>query len=141
MFKKIVWATDGSDAADKALLYVEGLAKQDSASVEVVHVVEYLVGGHLVEPLQVDEPELQQKFEQQVEQLKSAGIDAQLKVVPGLQRVAAHAIAETAQEDGADLIVVGTHGHSALGSLMLGSVTQRLLHIAHCPVFAVPVHD
>ena len=141
MFKKIVWATDGSDAADKALLYVEGLAKQDGASVEVVHVVEYLVGGKLVEPLQVDEPELQQKFEQQVEQLKSAGIDAQLKVVPGLQRVAAHAIAETAQEDGADLIVVGTHGHSALGSLMLGSVTQRLLHIAHCPVFAVPVHD
>jgi nucleotide-binding universal stress UspA family protein len=141
MFKKIVWATDGSDAADKALLYVEGLAKQDSASVEVVHVVEYLVGGHLVEPLQVDEPELQQKFEQQVEQLKSAGIDAELKVVPGLQRVAAHAIAETAQEDGADLIVVGTRGHSALGSLVIGSVTQRLLHISNCPVFAVPVHD
>jgi nucleotide-binding universal stress UspA family protein len=52
--------------------------------------------------------------------------------------VAAHAIAEAAEKDGADLIVVGTRGHSALGGLLRGSVTQRLLHLAPCPVLAVP---
>jgi nucleotide-binding universal stress UspA family protein len=38
----------------------------------------------------------------------------------------------------ADLIIVGTRGHTALGGLMLGSVTQRLLHIGKCPVLAIP---
>ena len=51
---------------------------------------------------------------------------------------AAHTIAEEAKEAGADLIVVGTRGHTALAGLLLGSVTQRLLHIAPCPVLAVP---
>ena len=36
------------------------------------------------------------------------------------------------------MIVVGTRGHTAIGGLLLGSVTQRLLHIGTCPVLAVP---
>jgi nucleotide-binding universal stress UspA family protein len=39
---------------------------------------------------------------------------------------------------GADVVVVGTRGHTAIGGLLLGSVTQRLLHVAPCPVLAVP---
>lgn len=47
-------------------------------------------------------------------------------------------IAERARELGADAIVVGTRGHGPVAGLLLGSVTQRLLHIAECPVLAVP---
>jgi nucleotide-binding universal stress UspA family protein len=50
----------------------------------------------------------------------------------------ANRILEIVGDVGADLIVVGTHGHSALGTVVLGSVTQRLLHAGHCPVLAVP---
>jgi nucleotide-binding universal stress UspA family protein len=51
---------------------------------------------------------------------------------------AAHAIADVAAEAEGDVIVVGTRGHTAFSGLLLGSVTQRLLHIAPCPVLAVP---
>ena len=138
MFNKIIWATDGSDSADKALPVVQRLASEGGASVEVVHVVEHLVGpGAGGEPLHADEPEIKAKLEKQVEGL---GGNATLNVVAGRQRIAAHAIAEAAKEAGADLIVVGTRGHTAVGSLVLGSVTQRLLHIAPCAVLAVPDH-
>jgi nucleotide-binding universal stress UspA family protein len=50
----------------------------------------------------------------------------------------AHVIADIAKNNGSDLIVLGTRGHSAVAGLLLGSVTQRLLHIAPCPVLAVP---
>lgn len=50
----------------------------------------------------------------------------------------AHAIEDVAAEAGADLIVTGTPGHSPVAGLLLGSVTQRLLHIARRPVLAVP---
>ena len=50
----------------------------------------------------------------------------------------AHSIDEIADEVGADLIVVGTRGHSPVAGLLLGSVTQRLLHIASQPILAIP---
>jgi hypothetical protein len=50
----------------------------------------------------------------------------------------AHEIADVAREVGADLIVIGTRGHTPIAGLSLGSVTLRLLHVAPCPVLAVP---
>jgi nucleotide-binding universal stress UspA family protein len=46
--------------------------------------------------------------------------------------------AAVARDTPADVIVVGTRGHGRVAGLLLGSVTQRLLHIAPCPILAVP---
>jgi nucleotide-binding universal stress UspA family protein len=54
---------------------------------------------------------------------------------------AARVVADIAHEDDADVIVVGTRGHSPLVGALVGSVTQRLLHIAPCPVIAVPTGE
>jgi nucleotide-binding universal stress UspA family protein len=139
MFKKIIWATDGSASAYRALPYAKELARQDDTSLLVVHAVENYAGSRAAGlPVYVDDEEMQARIEQQVAELQAEGIDAELKVVTGLGIRPAHAIAEVAKEAGADLIVTGTRGHTALGGLLLGSVTQRLLHIAPCPVLAVP---
>jgi universal stress protein A len=50
---------------------------------------------------------------------------------------AARAIAERAINSGADLIVMGTHGRSGVAHLVLGSVAERVLRIAPCPVLVV----
>lgn len=139
MFKKIVWATDGSASAQRALPYAKGLAQQDGASLVVVHAVETYAGSRAAGlPLYVEEEAMQKRVEAQVAELQAEGIDAELKMVTGLGTRAAHAISDAAEEAGADLIVTGTRGHTSLGGLLLGSVTQRLLHIAQCPVLAVP---
>ena len=47
-------------------------------------------------------------------------------------------IADAAAREGADVIVTGTRGHTALAGVIVGSVAQRLLHVAPCPVLVIP---
>jgi nucleotide-binding universal stress UspA family protein len=141
MFKKIVWATDGSDAADEALPYVKELASEHRATVVVCHSILTMVaaGAHGAPLAVIDEDEIKTKLGGQVDELGAAGIDAELKLVGGdTLRGAAHDIVRVADADGGDLIVAATRGHTALGGLLLGSVTQRLLHLAKCPVLIIP---
>jgi nucleotide-binding universal stress UspA family protein len=138
MFKTIVWATDGSDSADLALPYVKSLAAQDGAEVVVVNSEEVFVGRAGGYPVRADQADLQVKIEQQVEELKSDGLNARFELVSRHTGGAAHAVAEAAAAARADLIVVGTRGHTPVAGLLLGSVTQRLLHISPCPVLTIP---
>lgn len=140
MFKQILWATDGSEFADRALELAKSLASQDGASLVVLHSIEHLAGpgARGAFPEAADEDERQQKISAQVKELSEAGLNVRLQLIHGGTTGAAHTIAAAAKEAGADLIVVGTRGHTALAGLLLGSVTQRLLHIAPCPVLAVP---
>ncbi len=138
MFRTIIWATDGSETADRALPYAKELAAGVDGRLIVVHSKELLVGRASGYPVLADEEDVETKIEGQVEQLQEEGIDASFRLVSGSVSHAAHMISDAAREAEADLIVVGTRGHTAIAGLLLGSVTQRLLHIAPCSVLAVP---
>jgi nucleotide-binding universal stress UspA family protein len=139
MFKTILWATDGSATADRALPYAKSLAEGEGKRLIAVHCRELLIGGRASGyPLLADDDELQEKILRQVEEARAEGLDATAEVISAAAPGAAHVIADAAREIGADVIVVGTRGHAPVAGLLVGSVTQRLLHVAPCPVFAVP---
>jgi nucleotide-binding universal stress UspA family protein len=138
VFNTIVWATDGSEAADRALPYAKALAAAHDAALVVVHSKEVFVGRAGGYPVLADEEELEAKIQGQVDEARKEGLNATFNVIRGAAPGAAHMIADVARELGADVIVVGTRGHAPVAGLLLGSVTQRLLHIAPCPVLAVP---
>jgi nucleotide-binding universal stress UspA family protein len=138
MFRTIIWATDGSEAADEALPYAKALATGEGRKLVVVHSREIYVGRGGSYPVLADEADLEHKIRGQVHALGDEGVDGSFRLVSGAVPGAAHMIADVAREVGADVIVVGTRGHGPVAGLLLGSVTQRLLHIAPCPVLAVP---
>jgi nucleotide-binding universal stress UspA family protein len=139
MFKKVVWATDGSELAERALPFALGLASGDVAELIAVHVKELLVGRAGGYPLRADEPEIERQLETSVAELRERGVPARLVVITTGGAGTAASIAEAADAYGADVIVVGTHGRGAIAGTVLGSVARQLLHKAHQPVLAVPV--
>jgi nucleotide-binding universal stress UspA family protein len=139
MFKTIFWATDGSENADRSLAYAKALAAGEGASLVALHVVQRITNSRATGlTANVDEGHVKEGVRKIVDELRAEGLDASLKVVDELGPQPAHLIADAARELDADVIVMGTRGHSAIGGLLLGSVTQRLLHVAPCPVLAVP---
>jgi nucleotide-binding universal stress UspA family protein len=141
MFKVIVWATDGSPAAERALPLARWLAKSSGARLVVAHIDELVFGRAGGMRVHADEEAVLDRIRARVEELVEAGIETQLEVGKVTSLGTAHVIAEIAENAGADLIVAGTRGHGPVAGLLLGSVTHRLLHIAHCPVLAVPPQD
>jgi nucleotide-binding universal stress UspA family protein len=137
MFETIVWATDGSELADNALVQVRELAEIHGSRIVVVHANEVLTGRAGGAPVLADEPDIREKLESQVEELRAAGFDAELEVCTGTEHVAT-LVERAAWTVDADLIVVGTHGRGAIATAVMGSVARGLCHTSHRPVLVVP---
>lgn len=139
MFDTIVWASDGSVRDDRSLPVVREICECYSSSLRIVHVVERLPAAscpgldvHACEDRTVD------KLKARCSALRRHGISASLHVVRGSLGQTADHIAEIAAAGDAQLIIAGARGRSAWAGAMLGSVTQRLLAVAPCPVLVIP---
>jgi nucleotide-binding universal stress UspA family protein len=137
MSKTIVLGLDGSPDSVRAIPYAVDAAGPDG-KVVVVHVRELLVGRAGGMPLIANEDEIEADVRRQVDDLKARGVPAELHVIPAVAGGPANVIADVAHKEGADVIVIGTRGHRQIASLVVGSVTHRLLHMTPCPVLAIP---
>lgn len=137
MFETIVWATDGSDLADGALEHVRKLAEVHGSRIVAVHANELLQGRFGGASLLADEPDIREKLESQLGELRSDGFDASLEIRTGSQD-AATPVEGAAQDYEAELIVVGTHGRGGVAAALMGSVARSLCHTAQRPVLVVP---
>jgi nucleotide-binding universal stress UspA family protein len=139
MFKTVVWATDGSESADAALAYAKSLVAESKGTLVVVHAEEHIYGGRAGGyPVLADSAEIEAKIRAQANELRSAGFAVIVEIGERRAGHAAHLIADVAREHDADAIVVGTRGLGPVAGLLVGSVTQRLLHMTSCPVLVVP---
>jgi nucleotide-binding universal stress UspA family protein len=136
MYQTIIWATDGSEGAESALEEALSLAHLSGGHLIAVHCDQRFNGRAGGWPGRVDEEDLRTKIRRKVDELKADDIDIDV-VIRRSRQEAADTIAAAAAELDADIIVCGTRGLGALSGAFLGSFTQRLLHIAPCPVLAV----
>jgi nucleotide-binding universal stress UspA family protein len=137
VFKTIVLAVDGSESSDRALTFAGELARQSGGRIVAVHIKE-LIAGRFAGPVHVDEDDLLAKIRKQVQDLTDAGVNVTIEIHSTMTGGPAPLIADVAAREGADVIVTGTRGHTALAGVIVGSVAQRLLHVAPCPVLVIP---
>lgn len=142
-FTSILCATDFSEASRPALSYAAALARWYGARLHVLHVMspvdELAVaagGGHLVDrqpPVSPDAAE--RELARLLDEVGASGATTEVDEGPArLHEV----IARSARDCGADLLAMGTHGRGGFNRLLLGSVAEKVLRIAPCPVLTVP---
>jgi nucleotide-binding universal stress UspA family protein len=147
--KNVLVATDFSEPSIAALRYGRELARTFEARLEVLHVADNVYVTYGPETYALAIPDLQREIEEagqrQVDDLLSEGdrvaFHAKGVVVTAVAK--AETIVAYAQGHDVDLIVMGTHGRGALGHLFMGSVAERVVRTAACPVLTVhqPQHE
>jgi nucleotide-binding universal stress UspA family protein len=133
MFKRILVAIDGSPYSGYALPDAVEIARAFKSEVFVLHVREREVGRAGAFPLETM-PEADQIVAAAVKSISSAGVPAIGEVQAATYGRAAKHIVETTKARECDLIIMGSRGLSEIAGLMLGSVTHKVLQLAHVPV-------
>ena len=148
--KKILVPTDFGEAADVALIYGRELAGRFGATVDVLHVAENIfLKAFGAETYAAMAPKLQTDLEEAAQkQLDQVVINSDKSGPPTkgalmTSSTAAFAIVDYATQNDIDLIVMGTHGRGALAHIVMGSVAERVVRMAPCPVLTVrhPQHE
>jgi nucleotide-binding universal stress UspA family protein len=141
--KRILVATDFSEAADAALAYGRALARAFGATLYVLHITDDVyvrLGGDAYAAVL---PALQEDVEKQArERLAGLLVDNDPNPLPTVPvvitaDVTALAIVDYAAHADIDLIIVGTHGRGAVAHFLMGSVAERVVRTARCPVLTV----
>lgn len=142
MFKKILVPLDGTRMAEAVLPYVRDLASATQADVELLYVsmpvpahyanVDYVTALDLERQIRADSTTYMHHTAQHLLQL---GVHASVAVQNDY--AAAHAIIARAQEIGADLIVMSTHGRNALVRMLEGSNSDAVIRGTHVPVLLI----
>jgi nucleotide-binding universal stress UspA family protein len=140
--KNILVATDFSEPSVAALDYGREFAKTHGATLHVVHVIEDLLafqGADIGFAITDVARNIEAAALQDLDAAVSADDRAELPVrtVPLRSPSVPHAITDYASRNAIDLIVVGTHGRGAIHRFLIGSVAERVMRTAPCPVLTV----
>jgi nucleotide-binding universal stress UspA family protein len=135
-YHRILFATDFSPASETALEYATALARDSGALLIIAHVEEmpmpYAGGEMYFAQPEYPNPEVRRMLEAVVPPDKTVKFEHRL-----VMGVAADDIVRVADEEKAELIVIGTHGRTGLMRVLMGSVAESVMRYAKCPVLTV----
>lgn len=148
--KKIMWPTDASNSAIKALDAAIFMADTFDAEIHAFQVIEILTRpnhvGFAGDPLSFDVPQ----YEQHMVEAAQKNLEELLaQKIPKAIRAEAHVelgspremIQMFCRDNGIDLIVMATHGREGLSHLMLGSIAEATIRQSPVPVLVIPQHE
>ena len=141
--KQVLVPTDFSETSDSALRYGKALAGAFGATLHVVHIVEQPYGQPwAVEAYGFSLATLQDEWIKDAKSRLAASLsdEEKTKIKAVATTVLGHPVMEIlryATDNAIDLIVMGTHGRGPLGKMVLGSVAERVVRRAPCPVLTV----
>ena len=134
----ILVPTDFSEYADYALDYAIELAQKLQARLTLLHIIDTMPLGVVEEGSMLPpsywqelEANLGQSMEASLNRLNDVGLQGEPIIVHG---VPFQSILDTAESRDVDLIVMGTHGRTGLTHVLMGSVAERVVRMAPCPV-------
>ncbi len=144
--KKILCPIDHSDCSKEALKYAVSLAMKDEAKLLLLHIIDIRSFNEGLEAMSAQIPD-----EETLKQLRAKLLDCipeeirddmevEALVVQGIPFAE---IISTAKENEIDMIVIGSHGRTGISHMMLGSVSEKVVRKAPCPVLTVrqPGHE
>lgn len=141
MFKKILVATDASEFSRRALITALEIAQKYDAEVEllfVTYIKEVYWGNNVTYGILVPQDQIDEAgdlaLQATLEGIDIGNVPLKKKKVQGYP---ATMILEEAEKEGIDLVVMGSHGYGPITGSILGSVSQRVLQRAGCPVLIV----
>jgi nucleotide-binding universal stress UspA family protein len=141
MYDRILVPTDGSTGTAHVVLQALDLAGKYGATVHTIHVIDDNTSSFLSN-LDRDTDKLEERAEKSVSTVEQMAESHDIDCVTSIQEGnPAGAILQYADEIDADLIVAGTHGRSGVKRHLIGSVAERLVRHAECPVMTVRLPD
>lgn len=145
-FKNVLCAIDLSDASAHTLAHAAALARWYTSQLTVLHVAPtfdamQVRGGALGDAIRIVQPMTREEALRELRQaLDGSAIAADHTTLVAEAGEPVTTIVNQALSIPADLLVMGTHGRGGFDRMLLGSVTEKVLHKAPCPILTVPPH-
>jgi nucleotide-binding universal stress UspA family protein len=144
MYDRILVPTDGSDCSDAAVTHAIDLAAQYDAELHVLFVADTRDAGHGAPAISADQLERamsdhgEEVTSRVAERTRAEGVETVTAVRSGIPDDEIRAYAE---DEGCDLVVMGTHGRTGIERYLLGSVTERTVRQSPVPVLTVRAEE
>lgn len=137
--RRILVPLDFSDLSEQALLHAKELALTYGARLDLLHVVEEITlpNAYGMEPVNILVPEVVENSERYLADMAKRVLGHEHVVAHVVPGYAVSTILDFAGRNAIDLMVIATHGRTGLERLMMGSVAERVVRRAPCPVFTV----
>ena len=147
----VLLATDGSDLATAAMAKGVGLLGHEHRFITLAVVPPVFVPTASVSPMDTHPTLADPELEQELEEEQRAAQDSEVHELDELLGITAEHLVETGEPGpticevaalvGAEIVVIGSHGHGWIKRVLMGSVSTHVLHHAPCPVLVIRTED